>query len=422
MCRSMLVVAILITSMLGTHSTQSLAEESPAAELVEAIAAETTGSDGYVSVTSVAGFASEGGEALFEPGTANEERFQYASVDSATNRLVGLVRPIPLDHPAGAVVQADPDADEPAPTASPQPSPADGSTSSPDGDESSSSTAGGAEDATSVATSGSLDTNVVDVIIDTVGEAVIDPCANIDCGIDMRDPCDPDRTGQTCMEMVQGVIAQLIEDRCDPDDTGGTCEEYVTKIINTLALFIGEPKLWCSDYGRAFIGDPTGDGCVGFIKALDPNSPPQNCWSGVEMGLICAAYGATLTGGQDFEGELVGSVPAQPTEVGGVALPPPASGPGSNLECWNGKHRFYYKNAGGEVVGYGRVAVSWCGNDGTNRIRYFDPSYDEWVRWDWNAVLYISKTSSSVVCDDHDATSGYCNQRTAWSAWDVYKG
>jgi hypothetical protein len=430
MFRSLLAVTILVTSMLGAHVTTSVAEESPV-ELVQAVAADTTGSEAYVSVTSIAGFASDGGEALFEPGTANEERFQYSSVDTETDRLVGLVRPIPRDHAAGALVQPEPT--EPAPTSSPEPSPSGGSAPETESsDEASASDGAESSAAGGTTTSSAFDTNVVDEVVDTVGGAVgnpcasldcgavSDPCAHIDCGIDTGDPCDPNRTGQTCVEYVSDTIAQIIDnDRCDPYNTGQTCEEYV---INTLASLIQRPSLFCESYGREFILDPTGSGCVAFILALDPNSPPQDCWSRVEYGLICAAYGATLIGGQDFEGEMVGSVPAQPTEIGGLALPPPASGPGSNLECWEGKHRFYYENAGGEIVGYGRVHVSWCGNDGTNRIRYWDPSYDEWVRWDWNAVLYISKTSSSVVCDEHDAHSGYCNQRTSWSGWDVYKG
>lgn len=428
MCRSLLAVAILVTTMLGTYATRSLAEESAAAELTEAIAADTTGTDAYLSVTSVAGFASEGGEALIETGTANEELFQYASVDPESSRLVGLVRPAPVDHPVGALVEADPD--ESASTAEPSPSAESGSAD--EVAESSSPSTGDAAESSAAGLS-SFDTNIVDEVVDKVVGAVDDPCANvdcaglvedpcsrIDCGIDVSDPCDPNHMGQTCMQYVTATLAEILDnDRCDPYNTGQTCEQYV---IGTLASMIQTPDLFCSDYGKQFTLDPTSSGCVAFMLALDPNSPPQDCSSSIEMGLICGAYGALLIGGEDFGGNLVGSVPAQPTEVAGIALPPPASGPGSNLECWEAWHRFFYRNPGGQIIGYGKVTVTWCGNDGTNRIRYFDPGYDAWVRGDWAAVLSISKTSSGVVCNEYDAGSGYCKQRTAWSGWDVYKG
>lgn len=427
-------MAILASSLLGAHTTTSVAEESSVSELVEAVVADTTGSEAYASLTNVAGFNPDGGEALFEPGTPNEERFQYTSVDPDANRLVGFVRPVPLDHPAGAVVQADPS--DPAATPSPESSPSDEPESSDEGGDPSASSTGDAVEESSAAESesASVDSAVIDEVVDAVGgavgspcgsvncgEIVDDPCARVSCEIDgVRDPCDPSGTGQTCMQYVTENVAQILDNgTCDPYGTGQTCEEYV---INTLASMIQTPELFCSEYGKEFVLDPTGHGCVAFVRALDPGSPPQDCGSRVEMGLICAAYGATLIGGSEFGGEVVGDVPAQPTEIGGIALPPPASGPGSNLKCWDGWHRFHYKNGRDQLVGYGRVDVSWCGNDGTNRIRYFDPDYSEWVRSDWSAVLEVSFTQGKVVCEEHDAHSGYCKQRTAWSLWDVYKG
>lgn len=428
--------------------------QGPGAELAEALSADAVGPGVYVSITSVDEFPAEGGEAIFEPGTESEETFRYSSVDAEGNRLVGLDRPSPIDHPSGAFVQAPDDEVDPSPEPTAESPPGDsgtsetdqgasgdeptddeaasGETGSPDSESQSSATSSdttaSAEDASSVdATTTSAETSIIEDIVDLIDAAlpaigVQNPCSllGIDCAV--QDPCDPDGTGQTCLDYVADKVGVFIGNGpCDPDGTGQTCEEQV---IDKLALVINDPDLFCAENsgsrGADFIG---ADDCAAFVTALDPGSPPQDCTSRIEYSLICAAYGATLVGDQDFGGDLVGAVvPAQPTEIGGIALPPPASGPGSSLDCFEGWHRFGYKNGRGELVGYGRVNVSWCGNDGTHRVRFFDPSYDSWVRWDWGAVLSIDKSYSNVVCDERDDDNGYCVQKTAWSSWDVYKG
>lgn len=80
------------------------ARASGEAQLVSDIAAEAAGDEAYVQVSTVEGFSPSGGDALFAPGTESEEAFEYQTVDTSATRLLGLVRPAPLAHPAGTLI------------------------------------------------------------------------------------------------------------------------------------------------------------------------------------------------------------------------------------------------------------------------------------------------------------------------------
>ena len=97
------LVLSLVTGLMVAGAVASNADPE-GVELVDAVAAETSGDDAFAAVVAVDAFEPDGGEAVFEPGTDSEERFTYKTVDANTKRLVGLTRPTPLSHPVGALV------------------------------------------------------------------------------------------------------------------------------------------------------------------------------------------------------------------------------------------------------------------------------------------------------------------------------
>ncbi len=246
-------------------------------ELLEPAVAEAVGEDAYVTVASTTAFPAEGGDAVFEPGTESEEHFHYAAVDEASHRLVGLTRPSPIAHPAGAFVQA------PAATVASEPSsePAagedqtgessDASAEPPSGETSQdgSSIPSSSEGATSIPSVGgapdsstatdSVDTNIVDVVVAGVQEILAeaaDPCGmlDIDCGVELRDPCDPNSTGQTCDDFLRDQLAPLVGDSpCSGRTAPPECvSELLDKIkpANCTATIDGTPTMvCCNGYG-----------------------------------------------------------------------------------------------------------------------------------------------------------------------------
>lgn len=94
------------------------------------------GEGGQLALEDATAFAPDGGDAIFEPGTASEEHFTYSSTDGI--HLLGVSRPHPINHPQGSFVAAQ-TATEPTPTptvsAAPEESPPSAepqSTPSPD--------------------------------------------------------------------------------------------------------------------------------------------------------------------------------------------------------------------------------------------------------------------------------------------------
>ncbi len=101
------VLAVLIASvpMAAAHG------QVPATQLMQDLPAVTSPSFVAVKLVDVTAFDADGGVAVIDRGTAAEEWLEYQSIDLVQGELVGLSRPYPSDHVAGAWV-------EPVPTAS----------------------------------------------------------------------------------------------------------------------------------------------------------------------------------------------------------------------------------------------------------------------------------------------------------------
>ncbi len=114
-------VALAVAVIAGTLSAEGAVSfaEGSGSELVEEVAPHEVGDNAQVRLDSVSAFDPDGGDALFEPGTTNEETFSYDAVDPDTNRLLDLTRPYPATHAVGTFVEA---VGSPAPTPTPQPS------------------------------------------------------------------------------------------------------------------------------------------------------------------------------------------------------------------------------------------------------------------------------------------------------------
>lgn len=116
-----LLAVVLVLGMLTGSPAVSSAEEQ-GSYLLHEVSPSEPADGGHIAVESTADFATAGGIAIFEPGTAAEESFSYTGVDEPTNHLIGVSRENPTNHPAGSFVGIDAGADSsPAPTASPSP-------------------------------------------------------------------------------------------------------------------------------------------------------------------------------------------------------------------------------------------------------------------------------------------------------------
>lgn len=251
-------VCVLLLVLGGLISLQPLSRAQGAgSELAETVNADTAGDGAYIVLQSVDAFPSNGGEAVFEPGTENEEAFTYASADAETNRLTGLSRPAPIAHPTGTFVQAPPHqpAGSGATPGPAEPSPNPSETPGENAEDGSTST--GSSEAAEVAPPDVCDTATDQTCIEILGGIIGDPpsigeacgqltsacnqaeqiIGELDDGLDTGDPCDPDNIGQTCVGYVNGLIQEAqdflvsavgdpVGERCDPDDTDQTCEEY----------------------------------------------------------------------------------------------------------------------------------------------------------------------------------------------------
>lgn len=246
------VVLCIVTAGLVPLQAASRAQGS-GSELAEAVTADASGGDASLVLTSAEAFPADGGQAVLEPGTDYAETFTYTSVDAGSNRLIGLTRPAPLAHAAGVFVQApQPEAASPTsePMITPTPPPADDGPPSYDepsqGSESEDEGETGNESA--VSDSGAppepcepvLDTSCAEIL----GQLIADPCADLmacelvddlELGDPVGDLCDPDDTGQACLEFIGDILGELVnDDVCDPDNTGQTCAEYLNGSVNDL--------------------------------------------------------------------------------------------------------------------------------------------------------------------------------------------
>jgi hypothetical protein len=281
--RFFLALILLLGSL--TAVTGSSVAQSAGSELVEDVAAEAAGDGAYVALASVEAFAVEGGEAIFEAGTVNEEVFSYDSADLNSSRLVGLTRPNPLAHAAGVFVQVrEGDVSrsaEPSPTAS---AGANDPSSSSSDDEAPSTPApshdpGGPEGAREgeamSESSGSTDqeTCITDrpasecvnevvgelcsegSVCETVGQILADPCGFFGIQCIVPNPFDiaSDPCGYFDIECVLPNPDDIVSDPCgfagidctllnpcDPNNSGQTCPEYIFWSVLEIAETVDE--------------------------------------------------------------------------------------------------------------------------------------------------------------------------------------
>ncbi|HYP24735.1 MAG TPA: hypothetical protein VEV43_14285, partial [Actinomycetota bacterium] len=261
------------------------------------------GEGSYAVVTDVSAFPAEGGQAVFEPGTAYEEAFAYGSVDAEANRLVDLDRSAPIAHPAGAFVTAVSSATPaPTPTAAPSPGAEETEAEEPEAAEPAepSEAAAGEESSAEVILDPCemvFDRTCLEVVTDTVGEnpcdafsgtgrtcdELVDELTGDPCGLlfgktcldwIMEDvvgenPCDAfSGTGRTCDELVQDVAN-------DPCGTllGNTCLGWIVDVIgeNPCDAFSGTGRT-CDELVQDLANDPCGTlvstDCISYLLLL----------------------------------------------------------------------------------------------------------------------------------------------------------
>lgn len=265
------LVAALIAGTLVGEDAVSLAEGS-GSKLAEEVASHEVGDNAQVRLEDVAAFDPNGGDAIFEPGTSDEETFSYASVDSDTNRLIGLSRPSPADHAVGTFVET-----VPSPTPESEASPND-SNAAPDGSgedsaagetyepSSNGSVVGG--DAPSSASGSSTSAGVIP-----------DPCETLQCeGGDP--PLDPNCQG--CDAIVEQIVA-LISECTQTDQCSGPGSTVVEALLYDLCK---SPNLLdCEEEIARTLAGVIGELCpYGITTCADPT---LNWLSGLVMGVVC---------------------------------------------------------------------------------------------------------------------------------------
>lgn len=242
---SRVVVSLALVGMLLAGGASNTWAVGPGAELAESIDAAVTGPEAYVALTDLAAFPSEGGQAVFEPGTAYEEAFHYTSVNVSAGRLVGLERPNPIAHAAGVFVAPVASEDADAPEQQPSASPSQSSDPAPSSTEAGTETEQSPEVTAPPASSES-----------EAGAAVAapDPCYTVfdkSCvGYVFEDvigenPCNQGGTGRTCEDVINDPCGSLLgkscvdwlfedvvgENPCNTQGTGQTCEGLINDLV-----------------------------------------------------------------------------------------------------------------------------------------------------------------------------------------------
>jgi hypothetical protein len=424
--RRVLLVFISLLGSLTAVTGRSIAQDA-GAELAEAIAADAAGTDAYVVLQSVEAFPSAGGNAVFEPGTQNEEVFSYASVDPSKNRLVGLTRPAPLAHPAGAFVEA-PSSDSGDPGATPVPAEPSPSPSETTGD---SDTAG--SDSSSAEASESADTSPPDACEiatdqtcdDLLGPIIGDPpstaevCAELKSmceeaqqlindldELETGDPCDPDHTGQTCIEYVRDLLGQFLnDDPCDPSDTGQTCEQYVQAwLVEKLAPLLTDCEVSdavCNEIeGLLYLIETCSNVKASLCEEIDLL---------VEMVRAIGAAGVATVGG-DVNLTPYETVYFAPDDLS-RQFPECALGP-CGPTCarrWYGLDYYWSETKPGIAL---RAILFWCWEKG--EVTHATASWEHWVSSRAEKVVDVSSRGQTldVICD-----AGKCKMAHTVARW-----
>ena len=229
-----MVVLCLVTGLLPADPS-ALAQES-GSNLVQDVTSTDPADGGNLALESVGSFDPNGGEAVFEPGTADEETFTYGGVDGTQNLLVDVTRPAPRVHPVGSFVLAGP-SPQPAPSSEPSPSPSQEAASAPS---SPTSTSTDPTNTTSESES-ALTTTETDPVI---AEGVVDPIClrNPRICIVPEDTVDPgplleligDLCGVDCVDI--GEVPDPVETVCGP----GLLLECLARVERIMADAIGD--------------------------------------------------------------------------------------------------------------------------------------------------------------------------------------
>ena len=114
-----LVSLALVVGVVSTDAGISSAQGA-GSNLLHEVTPSDPAEGGQIRLQDTSAFNASGGVAVFEPGTAAEERFTYTATDG-TNQLIGISRPDPVAHASGSFVEAV-SPSEPTPTPSPTPS------------------------------------------------------------------------------------------------------------------------------------------------------------------------------------------------------------------------------------------------------------------------------------------------------------
>lgn len=303
------VALALIVGVVGIDQSVSSAQGA-GSYLAHEVTPTDPADGGQIRLEDISAFDASGGEAIFEPGTAAEERFTYSGTDG-TESLVGISRTNPTSHPSGSFVESA-GAAEPSPSPSventSEPAPSDPSPSPVTSDEGSTNTA---EDSTDTDTSTSpadSSTSMGSTSMTTSAGDIPDPCGPdaLNCEAVIQDvlsalagdPCDPYNGGVDCDQIIQNVLEEIVlqcnpdpysynpcvpppSDPCDPYSGGIDCDAVIDEVLATLNT---DP---CDPY--------SGYDCNGLIQdvLLLLNTDPCDPYSG---GLDCQQILASITG------------------------------------------------------------------------------------------------------------------------------
>jgi hypothetical protein len=263
-------VALVICAFAGTlvgHTSVSTAQP-PGGELVEEVLAHEVGENAQVRLDDTADFSASGGEAILEPGTSKEEAFSYERVDPETDRLIGLTRPEPAQHAAGAFVEAVGSPSSPSPSSSPteptsEPTPTaaspdeDGSTSQPD-------SASPAEGVASTAQGGSAEAQSAEVIPDPCDISAIfcDGLPPIECEgcdtvveavLELVRPCL--ERSECATDTVMTAVRRVIYEACGTEDILECETKFLGIVEGLIAQLCPNGVATCGDPYVNFVAD-----------------------------------------------------------------------------------------------------------------------------------------------------------------------
>ena len=224
---AVLVVVVALFVGLVPVDPGALAQDA-GSNLAQEVTAPDPAEGGTLAVESVASFDPNGGEAIFEPGTAGEETFTYEGLDSSANYLVGVSRPAPGTHPIGSFVAVEQQASEPSPTPSPQPASSPDPTPTPSTSTSDGSGADGSSDYPSIE-AGRLSPGSSTEEDSSSTAGVVEPIClrNPNICVDVDDVCEIFLDCGDPVQAVKDALEQLCLTDCTVPDVMATIYEVM---------------------------------------------------------------------------------------------------------------------------------------------------------------------------------------------------